>query len=616
MIVIIGGTGILGVELSKNDNVISLNSKFDLYSFNYLKNLLDRVKPSIIINCAAIKSEKVDENPIDAINLNIIGAANISKYCIEKNIRLVYISTDYVYPGDVGDFKEDDNINPVNNYAWTKLAGESSTRLVNNHLIIRTSFGSSKFPHETAFDNLYTSKDYVDIIAPMIFKASTSNIKGTINIGTEKKSIFNFAKRRNNKIVPSRKNKDMNFTLNTEKFKNMTNFDLNNFINLGNIPLVNNLNDSFEDSINCDRYELSLSMEKKTGLIRLNNVVDTRLMFDKYLYISGTSKPFIDHCKSMSLYIKEYINIIDNDIIIDIGGNDATLLKSLKNEIENRARYINIEPSNVISYIDDKEIEIINNYFNSESVDKINGLAKLIFSTNVFQHLLDIKSFIKNIKKILKSDGIWCLEFPYWYESMKTLQFDQIYHEHIYYYNITPLKNILEKFGLKIVTIKYQNIHGGTLRLLISHYDSKYQIEPIVSKYINDEKEISEDFYKKWESNVISHSNNCYKKIIEISKENKIAVFGAAAKGCVFLNYLGLDYRNLSYIIDDTKIKQGKYMPGTGLKIYSRDKIIEDMPDYILILAHNFKDFIIESLREYGYKNKFILCLPNIEIID
>jgi hypothetical protein len=614
MIVIIGGTGLLGKELSKNENTIPLNSEFDLFDFKKLKELLDIKKPEIIINCAAIKSEKVDENPIDAINLNIIGSANISKYCIENNIRLVYISTDYVYPGDTGNFKEDDNINPKNNYAWTKIGGESSTKLVKDHLIIRTSFGSSKFAYDYAFTNLYTSKDYVDIIAPMIFKASTSSVKGTINIGTEKKSIFDYAKRRNN-ISPSKMIKDMDFTLNLQRY--MKNLTTNDFFNLGNIPLVNNLNDSFDDSINCDRYKLSVLLDEETGLVRLKDVVDTRLMFDKYLYISGTSKPFIDHCKSMYTYLNNYIDINDNDVIVDIGGNDATLLKNFKSEIKNKVRYINIEPSDIVNIINDDQIEVINEYFNIDAIKKIGSDVKLIISTNVFQHLYDIESFVMSIKSSLSKNGIWCLEFPYWYESMNTLQFDQIYHEHIYYYNVIPLKKILNKFGLDILTIEHQDIHGGTLRVLITHENTNYyKVDDSVNKYIEIEKKIDNDFYSNWGKGVNYHVKNCYDKIIDISKDSKIAVFGAAAKGCVFLNYLGLDYKNLSYIIDDTIVKQGKYMPGTGLKIHPREIIKEEEPDYILILAHNFKNFIIESLREYGYTNKFIVCLPSLEIID
>ena len=387
------------------------------------------------------------------------------------------------------------------------------------------------------------------------------------------------------------------------------------FFNLGDIPLVNNLTNSFDDSINCDRYKLAVGISD-TGLVRLTDVVDTRLMFDKYLYLSGTSKPFIDHCKSMIKYLKNHISINENDTIVDIGGNDATLLMNFKNEIDCKVRLVNIDPSDVVSLIKDDDIEIINSYFNTEAVNKVNSKSKIIVSTNVFQHLYDIESFILNIKNLLTNDGIWCLEFPYWYRSMKTLQFDQIYHEHIYYYNVTPLRNILQKCGLRISNVEYQDIHGGSLRVLVCHQESSYKTDQSLKYYIDLESEINEDFYKNWYEKVNTHVIYCKDQILKLSQDSKIVVFGAAAKGCVFLNYMGIDYNNLSYIVDDTDIKQGKYMPGTGLKIYDRSRIKEDMPDYILILAHNFKDFIINSLKDYGYNNKFIVCIPDFEIID
>jgi dTDP-4-dehydrorhamnose reductase len=135
---------------------------------------------------------------------------------LKKDKRLVYISTDYVYPGKSGNYTEDDDLNPRNNYAWTKLAGECSTRLVKNSLIIRTSFGSSVFPYESAYNNLYTSKDYVDVISPMIYELSVSDLIGTINVGTERKSVLEYANRRNNilsKSLPDAKD----FSLNLKK---------------------------------------------------------------------------------------------------------------------------------------------------------------------------------------------------------------------------------------------------------------------------------------------------------------------------------------------------------------------------------------------------------------
>ena len=209
----IGGTGILGSELKKIDNeIICVGSEYDIYEFTKLNEKLDQEDPDIIINCCAIKSQNVDSNPILAINVNIIGSSNIK--------RLVYISTDYVYSGETGNYSESDQLLPVNNYAWTKLSGESSTRLVNNHLIVRTSFGR-EFEHQKAYKNLYTSKDYVDIIAPMILKSIKSNFVGIINIGTSKKNIYEYAKNRLKNVDYDFLSTPKDFSLNTKLYESL-----------------------------------------------------------------------------------------------------------------------------------------------------------------------------------------------------------------------------------------------------------------------------------------------------------------------------------------------------------------------------------------------------------
>jgi dTDP-4-dehydrorhamnose reductase len=165
-------------------------------------------------------SVEVENNPLQAIQTNIIGTANISEYCLINNKRLVYISTDYIYPGEKGDYKETDPILPNNSYAWTKLGGECSVRLVSNHLIIRTSFGSSKFPYPEAWDNQIVSKDYIDVITPMILKSTKSNVIGILNIGTYSKTIFEYASKRN-KVHPIKKSTINNFSLNTDKYEQL-----------------------------------------------------------------------------------------------------------------------------------------------------------------------------------------------------------------------------------------------------------------------------------------------------------------------------------------------------------------------------------------------------------
>lgn len=177
----------------------------------------------IVINAAAVTdNRKVEASAFEAIETNIIAAANIATICMQWNKRLVYISTDYVYKGDKGNYKEDSEILPFNLYAWTKLGGECSSRAVENSLIIRTSFGKSEFDYPSAFSDMHTSKDYVDIIAPMIYDAAISNLTGIINIGTERKTMFEYAKRRTENVLPveiGNNNSPTDSSLNLDRWK-------------------------------------------------------------------------------------------------------------------------------------------------------------------------------------------------------------------------------------------------------------------------------------------------------------------------------------------------------------------------------------------------------------
>jgi dTDP-4-dehydrorhamnose reductase len=155
----------------------------------------------IVIHAAAVTNNRhVEDDPTEAIEVNVKGTANIALACLEGQARLVYLSTDYVYKGDKGNYSEEDEIEPFNLYAWTKLGGECAVRAIPDHLIIRTSFGAKQFAYEAAFTDKWSSKDYVDIIAPQILEAARSSLTGVLNIGSERRSMYEYAKLRNPKV--------------------------------------------------------------------------------------------------------------------------------------------------------------------------------------------------------------------------------------------------------------------------------------------------------------------------------------------------------------------------------------------------------------------------------
>jgi hypothetical protein len=387
------------------------------------------------------------------------------------------------------------------------------------------------------------------------------------------------------------------------------------YFDLGNIPLVNNLCDTREEALNAERFPLNINYYPASGESSLDFAVDGELLFKNYLFKSEVNIPYVEHCKKMFEFIQEYVKITALTKIVDIGGNDGTLLAAFKEVSEKEINVLNVDPSeNLASLSEAKGVPTLTEFFGVNTGDKI-GKVDVVTSTNVFQHLKDINGFAEGVSKILTKHSIWVLEFPYWIHDMKTNQFDQIYHEHMYYHSVTPMKMMMEKHGMKLINVTKQNIHGGTLRLVIAKKESKLTPDITVEAYLQLEKNYGLDYHIKWGDQVQEHIKNSREFIKKIKNSGKtIYGFGAAAKGCIYLNAMGLTDLHLDYIIDDTDLKQDKFVPGTGIKIVSRDILKEKQPDYILILAHNFADYIIESLKE-SYSGDFIILIPNIKTV-
>lgn len=196
-ILLTGGSGLLGKELLRLSPSLTApkHTDFDITNLNGMEGFLDNRNLSTIIHCAAFTSPpKVNEDPVTAMKVNIIGTANIVTLAARHDLRLVYISTDYVFKGDRGGYREDDEVLPQNRYAWSKMGGECATRMYDNALIIRTSFCEPVFPFDKAFVDQYTSRDSVKVIAPMIMQLATiESLTGVVHVGTNRKSVKELA---------------------------------------------------------------------------------------------------------------------------------------------------------------------------------------------------------------------------------------------------------------------------------------------------------------------------------------------------------------------------------------------------------------------------------------
>jgi hypothetical protein len=311
-------------------------------------------------------------------------------------------------------------------------------------------------------------------------------------------------------------------------------------------------------------------------------------------------------------YLSRIIDFKDKDLVIDIGGNDGSLLIEFRKENRN-LHYINIDCSKSFIKINQEAgIKYVNEYFGNDT--QFPYKAKLITSTNVFQHTEPIRSFVQGIERNLSNEGIWCLEFPYVLTTLANDNYDQVYHEHIYYYCLKNIIDLLKQEGLKVINISYHDIHAGTLRVLSVKESSRRQSDNTILSFLNLEKTLTPEYCLKWGKRAHEKIEEFKQFINNLSLSSFIACFGAAAKGCVFLNSCEINSDLIQFIIDDTPFKQEKFVPGTGIKVMSREILKTQKPDYLIILAHNFKDYIINSLKGQ-YDGKFIVMFPDIKIL-
>jgi len=352
--------------------------------------------------------------------------------------------------------------------------------------------------------------------------------------------------------------------------------------------------------------------------IQLQHVVNAKALYSNYLYISGVSKEFKIHFKNYAKTAIKKINKNKNINILEIGSNDCTLL-----DFFNRKKYntVGIEPAKNLWRKTKKRHEIINSFYNvktNQILKKKYSSFDLIFANNVFAHIDDLKSVFKLLVSIMHNNSLVIFEVSYLLDVIRKKLFDTIYHEHLDYHSITPLITFFNKLHLKIIDIQKVSTHGGSIRVFIAKKKSKRLINyKKISKLIE-----QEDKYKlKHLSTFVNFSNKIKEEREKLSNFfNKISNYriygyGAPAKAVTLINFFNLNQKNINLIIDDSKLKQQKYIPGTKIKIYDSKILKTKPPKYIVILAWNVYKDILNKIKIYDEIEYAIIPLPKFKII-
>ena len=396
---------------------------------------------------------------------------------------------------------------------------------------------------------------------------------------------------------------------------------LYNYINLGNQPPSNSFVKK-KDISKQKKFPLKVILCKDCGLSQLDTVVLSIGIFDKYSYLSSTSKALIKNYEIMVKKIIQRFRPKKNDLIIDIGCNDGITLDLYQ---KNEYSLLGIEPSSAYFYAKKKKFNVIKRFFNfklSQKIKKKSGEAKIITATNVFAHNHDINDFTKGIKNLLdKQSGVFVIEFPYIRDMLKQLYFDTIYHEHLSYFAISPLKILFQNHGLKIFDYEKTLVgaSGPAMRIYVSHIDSKYRISKKINDILKTEKKWGVKkikAYKKFSNDVKKLKIALLKIIKRTGVKNKlIGAYGAPAKGNTLLNYLGLNSKKIFAIADNSITKINHYAPGSNIKVISDEEFLKIDCKYAVLLAWNYADFFLKNSKFILNNGKFILPLPKPKII-
>ena len=368
------------------------------------------------------------------------------------------------------------------------------------------------------------------------------------------------------------------------------NLNLKRVISLGYQPLANNLLKNKNDKT--ELYPLEVNYCERCHNCQLSVAVDPKKMFSNYLYTSSTSKIFRDHfINAAKKYVKDFKLNPKKSFIIDVGSNDGVGLKPFKDlSFKN---LLGIEPAkNLAINANKNKIKTINSFLDEKCVKKINKKADLIMASNVFAHSDNLKDMAKYMLKLLKKSGIIVIEIQYLLNTLKDLTFDNIYHEHYNYWSLTSLVNFFNQFNAKIFKAEKIDTHGGSLRIYVS--SNKTKIDKSVNKILNEEEKFGikkYETYLNFSKKIYKIRDNVRQNINEIiSKKQNIVGYGSPAKATTALNFFGIS-KEISYVIEDNLLKQGKFIPGVKIEIKSKNKINGKINN-LLVLAWNFFDDI------------------------
>lgn len=370
------------------------------------------------------------------------------------------------------------------------------------------------------------------------------------------------------------------------------------------------------------KYPLSIGVCKKCKHLQIQNIVNPKKLFNHYEWETGVSKSNINLISSLLKSLHKKFNLSNKSKVFEIASNDGSLLK------ETRSKYksfvLGIDPAkNLLKVSKKNEIKTIVDFFSYEKSKKIKskyGFFDFCIARNVIAHTPNPNNIFRGVSNLMHNKSIFVIEVPHLENIFKDNQYDNMFHEHIGFHSIKSIKDLCIKNDLKIINVDKIDSQGGSIRCYISKKVSKVKINKKINLFLNKEKKIGLFKLKTWidfSNKVNEHKkklNNFLRKLK--NKKKNISAYGASGKGHLLLQVCNIDNNYLDNVYDKSKLKQGKYTPGTHIKIIDPKFIDAKKTDYLLLLSWNLSNEIAKQEKEYLKNNgKIIIPFPNPHIL-
>ena len=383
-------------------------------------------------------------------------------------------------------------------------------------------------------------------------------------------------------------------------------------LSLGEVPLagVFPLKEELENE---SKYPLNLLFCKECSLVQTDSFIEPQILFEDYRYLSSVG--LSNHFKELAYSLDEKYEDIEGWNILEIGCNDGVLLEPLS---QLGANVEGVDPAkNVVKLAKDKGLKVYEEYFNDETFggEEFKDKYDLVLSNNTFAHIPDIQSVVRGVKHVLRPEGDFVFEVHYLQSLIDGKQWDNIYHEHIFYHSITGLNNLFNKYDMTLINFEEIPIHSGSIRVTVTNRNTYAVSQKVLDRIELESKTVANvDYLRSYGEDVRNHITNFNNTIEELKQNHSIAGYGASGRANMFCNLTDLNSDIVKFIVDESPERCGRYIANTDIPIVDVETLKNSDVDLLIIFAWNYSKMIIEKTQ--FKKFKYLVAFPMIQIVD